>query len=82
MTGVNTKFHITMATHGNHSHAAVDVKIGEYRIGPRIDGLKVYTGYEEKTGEQVAIKLESVDAARPSLYYGTRILKLLQGGCK
>jgi hypothetical protein len=68
-------------TTGQHFHPHVE-KIGEYRIGLRIEGLKVYPGYEERTGEQVAVKLEPLGAARPSLYYGTRILKLLQGGCK
>lgn len=60
------------------------VKIADYRIGDRLEGLNVYQGYDEKSGEQVVIKLEPLDAERPSLYYGTRVLKLLQdpNGCK
>jgi len=40
----------------------------------------IYHGYNIKTGEEVAVKLESNNTSTPQLMYESKILKLLQGG--
>ncbi len=42
----------------------------------------IYSGYNNKTKEEVAIKLESQKTSVPQLLYESKILKLLQGGSK
>ena len=40
----------------------------------------IYSGFNNKTKEEVAIKLESQKTKTPQLMYESKILKLLQGG--
>ena len=42
----------------------------------------IYLGYNNKTKEEVAIKMESQHSKTPQLIYEGKILKLLQGGSK
>jgi len=42
----------------------------------------IYSGFNNKTKEEVAIKLESQKTKTPQLIYESKILKLLQGGSK
>lgn len=42
----------------------------------------IYSGFNNKTKEEVAIKLESQKTPTPQLLYESKILKLLQGGSK
>lgn len=42
----------------------------------------IYSGINNKTKEEVAIKLESLTTKTPQLIYESKILKLLQGGSK
>ena len=41
---------------------------------------KIYAGYNKKTGEEVAIKLELLSAEQPQLISEYKIYKHLQGG--
>ena len=40
----------------------------------------IYSGFNNKTKEEVAIKLESQKTPMPQLLYESKILKLLEGG--
>jgi hypothetical protein len=40
----------------------------------------IFKGYNNKTKEEVAIKIESVNSKTPQLLYESKILKLLQDG--
>ena len=42
----------------------------------------IYSGFNNKTKEEVAIKLESQKTPTPQLLYESKLLKLLQGGSK
>ena len=41
----------------------------------------IYSGINNKTKEEVAIKIESLSTKTPQLIYESKILKILQGGC-
>ena len=41
---------------------------------------RIYSGTNETTGEEVAIKLEPINTDQPQLIYEYKIYKLLQGG--
>jgi predicted Ser/Thr protein kinase len=65
-----------------------DIKIGkEYTInsqkmlGSGSFGV-IYSGVNNKTKEEVAIKIESLNTNTPQLLYESKILKILQGGGK
>jgi len=56
---------------------------GKYRLGRKIgEGSfgDIYLGVNLQTGEEVAIKLESVRAKHPQLLYESKIFRILQGG--
>lgn len=40
----------------------------------------IYSGLNNKTKEEVAIKIESLNTKTPQLIYESKILKILQGG--
>ncbi len=42
----------------------------------------IYSGFNNKTKEEVAIKLESQKTQTPQLIYESKILKILEGGGK
>ena len=42
----------------------------------------IYSGVNNKTKEEVAIKIESLNTNTPQLLYESKILKILQGGGK
>lgn len=42
----------------------------------------IYSGFNNKTKEEVAVKLESQKTPTPQLLYESKILKLLHGGSK
>jgi len=56
---------------------------GRYRLGPKIGSGSfgvVYTGTNVQTGEEVAVKLESVKSRHPSLLYEAKLCMTLAGG--
>ncbi|KAI6030273.1 kinase-like domain-containing protein [Pisolithus marmoratus] len=56
---------------------------GKYRVGKKIGSGsfgEIYLGTNTITGEQVAIKLESVEAEHPQLKYESRVYRSLAGG--
>ncbi|KAM6515598.1 serine/threonine protein kinase [Fusarium solani] len=61
-----------------------DLRVGnKYRIGRKIGGGSfgdVYLGTNIISGEEIAIKLESVKAKHPQLEYEARVYKSLAGG--
>mmetsp|Transcript_40123 Transcript_40123/g.119521 ORF Transcript_40123/g.119521 Transcript_40123/m.119521 type:complete len:98 (-) Transcript_40123:1379-1672(-) len=63
---------------------ALDIRIaGRYRLGRKIGGGSfgdIYLGTNIQTGEEVAIKLESVKTRHPQLLYESKLYKILQGG--
>jgi serine/threonine protein kinase len=55
---------------------------GKYRLGKKIGSGSfgdIYLGHHISTGEEVAIKLESVKSRHQQLSYEYRLYKLLQG---
>ncbi|KAL8766279.1 MAG: hypothetical protein Q9209_006911, partial [Squamulea sp. 1 TL-2023] len=63
---------------------AVDLRVGnKYRIGRKIGSGSfgdIYLGTNIISGEEIAIKLESVKAKHPQLEYEARVYKSLAGG--
>ncbi|KAG2446529.1 hypothetical protein HYH02_008516 [Chlamydomonas schloesseri] len=63
---------------------ALDIRIaGRYRLGRKIGGGSfgdIYLGTNIQTGEEVAIKLESVKTRHAQLLYESKLYKILQGG--
>lgn len=66
------------------SGMALDIRIaGKYRLGRKIGGGSfgdIYLGTHIHTGEEVAIKLESVKTRHPQLLYESKLYKILLGG--
>ncbi|KAI8467469.1 MAG: serine/threonine kinase [Monoraphidium minutum] len=62
----------------------MDIRIGgRYRLGRKIGGGSfgdIYLGTNIQTGEEVAIKLESIKTKHPQLLYESKLYKILQGG--
>ncbi|BFZ64667.1 serine/threonine protein kinase [Saitoella coloradoensis] len=63
---------------------SMDLRVGnKYRIGRKIGSGSfgdIYLGTNIISGEEIAIKLESVKAKHPQLEYEARVYKALQGG--
>jgi len=61
----------------------MDIRVGKkYRFGKKIGSGsfgEIYLGTNVSTGEEVAMKLESVKSKHPQLSYEAKIYKLLQG---
>jgi len=60
----------------------LDLRIaGKYRLGRKIGGVEsmVFLGTNVRTGGEVSIKLESIEAKLPQLLYEAKVCKLLQG---
>ncbi|KAH9818465.1 kinase-like domain-containing protein [Melampsora americana] len=64
--------------------SAMDLRVGgKYRIGKKIGSGSfgdIYLGINIISGEEVAIKLESVKAKHPQLEYEAKVYKTLAGG--
>ena len=57
----------------------------KYRLGRKIGSGSfgdIYLGTNMTTGEEVAIKLESVKTKHPQLLYESKIYRILHGGRK
>lgn len=68
------------------SDATMELRVGKkYRLGRKIGSGSfgdIYLGTNMTTGEEVAIKLESVKTKHPQLLYESKIYRILHGGCK
>ncbi|XP_057471641.1 casein kinase 1-like protein 10 isoform X1 [Actinidia eriantha] len=56
---------------------------GKFKLGRKIGSGsfgELYLGVSVQTGEEVAVKLESVKTKHPQLYYESKLYMLLQGG--
>ncbi|PIN20223.1 Casein kinase (serine/threonine/tyrosine protein kinase) [Handroanthus impetiginosus] len=56
---------------------------GKFKLGRKIGAGsfgELYLGVNIQTGEEVAVKLESVKTKHPQLYYESKLYMLLQGG--
>lgn len=56
---------------------------GKYRLMRKIGSGSfgdIYLGMNLSTGEEVAVKMESIKARHPQLLYESKLYKLLQGG--
>ena len=64
----------------------MELRVGKkYRLGRKIGSGSfgdIYLGTNMTTGEEVAIKLESVKTIHPQLLYESKIYRILHGGCK
>eukprot|EP00957_Ditylum_brightwellii_P066319 5034650-Ditylum_brightwellii.AAC.1 len=64
----------------------MELRVGKkYRLGRKIGSGSfgdIYLGTNMTTGEEVAIKLESVKTKHPQLLYESKIYRILHGGCK
>lgn len=62
----------------------MELRVGnKYRLGRKIGSGSfgdIFLGANITTGEEVAIKLESVKTRHPQLLYESKVLKILQGG--
>jgi casein kinase 1 len=62
----------------------MEVKVGgKYRLDRKIGSGsfgEIYVGTNMNTGEQIAIKLESIKSKHPQLMYEARVYKILAGG--
>lgn len=62
----------------------MDIRIaGKFRLGRKIGGGSfgdIYLGTHVQTGEEVAIKLESIKTKHPQLLYESKLYRVLQGG--
>lgn len=63
----------------------MELRVGrKYRLGRKIGSGSfgdIYLGTNMTTGEEVAIKLESVKTRHPQLLYESKIYRILHGGC-
>jgi casein kinase 1 epsilon len=58
---------------------------GKFKLGRKIGSGsfgELYLGINVQTGEEVAVKLESVKTKHPQLHYESKLYMLLQGGSK
>jgi serine/threonine protein kinase len=67
-------------------HFTMELRVGKkYRLGRKIGSGSfgdIYLGTNMTTGEEVAIKLESVKTKHPQLLYESKIYRILHGGRK
>ncbi|KAF8388244.1 hypothetical protein HHK36_026910 [Tetracentron sinense] len=58
---------------------------GKFKMGRKIGSGsfgELYLGVNTQSGEEVAIKLESVKTKHPQLHYESKLYMFLQGGSK
>lgn len=70
----------------SHSReSSLELRVGKkFRLGRKIGSGSfgdIYLGTNMTSGEEVAIKLESVKSKHPQLLYESKIYKILAGGC-
>ena len=56
---------------------------GKFKLGRKIGSGsfgELYLGVNVQSGEEVAVKLESVKTKHPQLHYESKLYMLLQGG--
>jgi len=56
---------------------------GKFRLGRKIGSGSfgdIYIGTNVQSGEEVAIKLESIKSKHPQLFYESKLYKILAGG--
>ena len=65
--------------------SSLELRVGKkFRLGRKIGSGSfgdIYLGTNMTSGEEVAIKLESVKSKHPQLLYESKIYKILNGGC-
>jgi serine/threonine protein kinase len=70
----------------HHRESSLELRVGKkFRLGRKIGSGSfgdIYLGTNMTSGEEVAIKLESVKSKHPQLLYESKIYKILSGGCK
>ena len=56
----------------------------KYRLAQKIGGevQEVYAGTDIQTGEEVSIKIESLNCRSPQLHREVKVYRELAGGCK
>ncbi|KAI1643603.1 putative casein kinase I [Daldinia loculata] len=73
-----------VSLYSKHEYGWQDLRVGnKYRIGRKIGSGSfgdIYLGTNIISGEEIAIKLESVKAKHPQLEYEARVYKSLAGG--
>jgi len=83
------KKHSNQEAHGGHrstsrSKMSMELRVGKkYRLGRKIGSGSfgdIYIGTNVTTGEEVAIKLESVKTKHPQLIYESKVYKILLSG--
>jgi len=66
------------------NETTMELRVGKkYRLGKKIGSGSfgdIYLGTNMTTGEEVAIKLESVKTKHPQLLYESKIYRILHGG--
>ena len=69
---------------GNYALNQHELRVGnKYRLGRRIGSGSfgdIYLGTNIQTGDEVAIKLETIRTKHPQLLYESKLYKILQGG--
>jgi len=69
---------------GGIKTTTMELRVGKkYRLGRKIGSGSfgdIYLGTNMTTGEEVAIKLESVKTKHPQLLYESKIYRILHGG--
>ena len=67
-----------------HAMATMEIRVAnKYRLGRKIGSGSfgdIYLGTHISTGEEVAIKLESIKSKHPQLLYESKLYKILGGG--
>lgn len=75
-----------LITQQQESNTTMELRVGKkYRLGRKIGSGSfgdIYLGTNMTTGEEVAIKLESVKTKHPQLLYESKIYRILHGGRK
>ena len=78
--------HTLPAQQPKKRNSNMELRVGKkYRLGRKIGSGSfgdIYLGTNMTTGEEVAIKLESVKTKHPQLLYESKIYRILHGGCE
>ena len=83
---VVTRCALPRASRGGSARQAGQMELrvgGKFRLGRKIGSGSfgdIYIGTNVTTGEEVAIKLESIKSRHPQLLYESKLYKILAGG--